>query len=125
MEKGVNAVSTVRLDGVAVSALCELLNDRAVLLEGGSRLCNGNRSIQTITSSLNNADSFRVCDSLLTDVVGFVDVSVETAVVKSDVDVENITVFEDILIGNAVADGLVNAGAYRLGEVAVIEWGGV
>lgn len=42
MEKGVNAVSTVRLDGVAVSALCELFNDRPVLLEGGSRLCNGN-----------------------------------------------------------------------------------
>lgn len=45
--------------------------------------------------------------------------------VKSDIDVEDIAVFEYILIGNAVADGLVNAGTYRLGEVAVVEWGGV
>lgn len=125
MEKGVDAVSTVRLDGVAVSALCELFNDGAVLLEGGSRLCNGHRSIKTITGSLNNTDSFRVCKSLLADVVGFVDVSVETTVVKSDIDVENIAILEDILIGNAMADGLINAGAYRLGEVAVVEWGGV
>ena len=41
--------------------------------------------------------------------------------VQSNVDVENITVLEDSLIGNAVADDLVDRGADRLGEVAVVE----
>ena len=45
----------------------------------------------------------------------------EAVVVKSDVDVENVTVLKYSLIWNTVADDLVNRCAYGLGEVAVVE----
>lgn len=45
----------------------------------------------------------------------------KAAVVKSDVNVEDVTILEDSLIGNAVADDLVDRCAYRFGEVAIVE----
>jgi len=42
-------------------------------------------------------------------------------VVKGYVDVENVAVFQDPLIGNAVANNLVDGRTYGFGEMAVVE----
>jgi hypothetical protein len=46
---------------------------------------------------------------------------VEAAVVEGYVDVDNIPIFQDVVVRNAVADDFVDGGTYRLWEVAVIE----
>lgn len=125
VEEGVDAVATVRLDGAAVSALGQLLDDGAVVLEGSAGLGNGNGRVQAVAGGLDNADGVGVCQGFLADIVRLVNVAVEASVVEGDVDVDNVAVLQDALIGNTVADALVHAGAHRLGEVAVVEWRGV
>ena len=44
----------------------------------------------------------------------------EAAVVERDVDVEDVAVDEGAVVGNAVADDFVGAGADGFGEVAVV-----
>jgi hypothetical protein len=46
----------------------------------------------------------------------------ESAVVECDIDIEDVTINEDILIRNTVADDFVYRSTYRFGEVAVIKW---
>lgn len=41
--------------------------------------------------------------------------------VECHVDIENVAVLKDSLVGNAVANDLVQGCAYRLGKVAVVE----
>lgn len=45
--------------------------------------------------------------------------------VDGDIDVEDVAVLEDTLVGNAVADDLVGRRAYGLGEVAVVQRRGI
>jgi hypothetical protein len=108
VEELVNAMATVGPDNTAVLALGVLLDDVAVLAEKCAWLDNLNGLVQAFTRSLGNAHCIRVGQSLVANVVCLVQVSMEAAVVQSNVDVEDITVLEDSLIGNAVADDLVD-----------------
>lgn len=125
MEQGVDAVTAIGLDGVAVPALGELLDDGAVVLESGAGLCNGDGRVETVAGGFDYADGFWVGQGFVADVVGLVDVAVEAVVVEGHVDVDNVAVDKGTLIGDTVADGLVDASADGLGEVVVVEWGGV
>ena len=108
VEELVDAMATVGPDNTAVLALGVLLDDVAVLAEKCAWLDNLNGLVQAFTRSLGNAHCIRVCQSLVANVVCLVQVSVEATVVQSNVDVEDITILEDSLIGNAVADDLVD-----------------
>ena len=44
------------------------------------------------------------------------------SVVESYVDVDDISVFQDVIVGDTVADDFVDGCADRLGKVAVVEW---
>ena len=44
----------------------------------------------------------------------------EATVVQGNVEVDNVAVFEDVLIGDSVADDLVDASADGLWKVAVV-----
>lgn len=108
MEQGVDSVTTVSLDGAASSVLGVLCDDRTIFSEKRVRLCDFDGLVQTFASGLDNADRVRVGQGLVADVVGLVDVAVETAVVKGNIDVDNVSVLEDTLIGNTVTDGFVD-----------------
>jgi len=121
VEALVDAVAAVGLDDAAVVALGELLDGVAVVAEERAGLDELDRFGETVAGGFDNAHSvgILVC---LADVVSFVQIAVEAAVVECDVDVENVAVSQRALVGNAVADDFVDRCADRLGEVAVVQW---
>ena len=125
VKQGVDAVTAVSLDRAATSVLCMLLNDGAILSEQSAGLCDLDGLVETLASSLNDTDRLGVSQSLVTNIVRLVDVSVEAVVVKGHINVDDIAIFQDTLIGDTVTDALVHRCAYRLGEMAVVERGGI
>lgn len=125
VEQLVDTVPAVCPDDAAVLALCMLLNDVAVFAEQRARLDNLNSLVQALTRRLRHAHRVWVRQRLVSNVKGLVQICVETAVVDGDVDVEDVAVLEHSLVGNAVADDLVERRAYGLGEMAVVEGGWV
>jgi hypothetical protein len=121
VEQLVDTMSAVRLDNAAFFCLCVLLDDVSRIAEEHARLDQLDSLIQALSRSLYYTDRIGVRECLLADVVCLVEVAVEPAVVEGYVDVEDITVFEDALVGNAVADDFVGRGAYRFREVAVVQ----
>jgi hypothetical protein len=121
VEQLIDTMSAVRLDNAAFLGLCMLLNDVSRVAEEHAWLDQLDSLIQALSRSFDNADRIGVRKCLLANVVCLVEVAVEAAVVEGHVDVEDIAVFEDALVGNTVADDFVGRGAYRLGEVAVVQ----
>lgn len=121
VEQLVDAVSAVCLDDGAFLRLCVLLDYVSVLAEERAGLDHLDGLVQALSRSFHYADSIWIRQGLVANVVCLVEVAVEAAVVQGDVDVEDVAVLEDALIGNAVADDLVRRGADRLGEFAVVE----
>lgn len=121
VEQLVDAVTTVALDHTAVAALCMLFDHISRVPEKHTRLHQVDGHVQTLSRSLDNANGVGVRPGLISDIVGFVQVTMVTVVVQCHVDVDNVTVLERSLVGNAVADGLVDRGADGLGEMHVIQ----
>jgi hypothetical protein len=122
VEKLVDTVSAVGPDYAAVLALCMFLNDITVFAEQRAWLGNFNSLVQTFTCRLGYPYRVWVRQCLVSNIVGFVQVCVETAVIDGNVDVEDVSVFQYSLVGNAVANDLVKRRAYGLWKVAVVEW---
>jgi hypothetical protein len=112
MEQLVDTVATVRPDDTAVLALCVLLNDIAILAEESAWLDKLDSLVQALSRSFRHTNGIRVCQRLVTDVVCLVQIAVEATVVESYVDVEDIAVLEDSLIGDAVANDFVDRCTY-------------
>lgn len=91
----------------------------AVLRAG---LDHGNRLLQALASGIDKLLAFFVD---LTDQVGLIQIAVETTIVAGHVQVDNITLLEHTLVGNAVANDLVDGSAHGFGEVVIIEGGRV
>lgn len=108
MEKTVNAMTTISSDDTAVLCLCMCLYDISKVSEKYSRLNELDGLIQTFSGSLDNANTLRISLSFISNVVSLVDITVVTAVVQCDVNIEDISVDEFALIGNAVTDDLVD-----------------
>ena len=121
MEQLVDTVPTVCFNDGAFLGLRVLLNDVSVLAEKCPWFHHGNGLVQALSRCFYDTDGIGVCQRLLADVVCLIEVTVEAAVVEGHVDVEDVTVFEDALVGNAVANDFVGRGADRLGEAAIVE----
>lgn len=125
VEQLVDTVTAVALDYTAVPGLGVLLDHITRVAEQHARLHQLDGLVQALTRRLNHAHRIRVGLGLVTDIVGLVDVSVETVVVQRDINVDNVAVLEGSLVGDTVADNLVDGRADRLGEVVVVEGRGV
>lgn len=112
VEQLVDTVSAVCLDDAAVLSLCVLLDNVSIFAEKRAWLNQLDSLVQALSRCLDNADRIWVRECLVADVVCLVEVAVETAVVEGHVDVEDITILEDALVGNAVADDFVGRCAY-------------
>lgn len=120
VEELVDAVTAVSLDDTTVGSLRNLLDRVAVVSEQSTGLNELDRLLKAVSCGLDNTYAVGVLVGFA-NVVGLVQVTVEAAVVKRDVDVKDVAVLERALIGDTVANNFVGGCADRFGEVAVVE----
>lgn len=125
VEELVDSVATIRLYNGAVAGLGVLLNRVSRVAEKHTRLDQVDGLVQTFTCGFHHAHSIGVRERLVSNIVGLVDITVESLVVQSDINVDNIAILQGSLVGDTVADGLVDGGADGLGEVHVVQGRGV
>lgn len=125
VEQLVDAVAAVRADDTAVPLLGDLLDDVAKVADQGAGLDRSDGGVQTVASSLHHPDGVGIGLCPLANVVRLIEIAVVALVVQRNVNVQDIAVEQNALVGNAVADDLVERGAYRLGEVVVVQGRGV
>lgn len=125
MEQAIDAVADVGLDDVALLRLGVLVDRGAKVAEEDTRLHHRDGVVQAGARRFDDTHGVGVVTSFLADVVCLVEVAVVTVVVEGDVDVEDVAVDEDALIGDTVADDFVDGGAYGFREVAVVQRRGV
>lgn len=123
MEQAVDTMTTICPDDTAFLRFGVLFYYVPIISEKCSGLDKLDSFVQTLSSSFNYTHRIRVCLGLISNVVCLIKISVETTMVKCNIDVENITINEDSFIWNAVTDDFVRGRAYGFGEVAVVEWG--
>ncbi len=121
VEQLVDAVAAVRADDAAVLFLGDLFDNVAKLADQDTRLDRLDRLVQALARGLDNADIVRIGLGTVADVVRLVEIGMVPLVVECDVNVENISVQQDALVGDAVADDFVDRRATRLGEVVIVE----
>lgn len=125
VEQLVDTVTAVALDDAAVAALGMFLNHISGISEKHAGLHQLDGFVQTLSRSFDDANGLRVRAGLVSNIVGFVKIAVVAVVVQSHVDVDNVTILERSLVGDAVADGLVDRGADGLGEIHVVQGRGI
>lgn len=108
VEDTVDAVANISTDNAAVLALGMGLDRVAKVAEESAGLDHRNRLVQTLARSLNDPDSIRIGLGAVAYVIGLVEIAVEAFVVESDIKVDNIAIKKNALIGNAVANNLVD-----------------
>jgi hypothetical protein len=107
VEELVNAVAAVSFHDAAVVALRELLDRVAVVAEQRAGFHQFDGFFQAVACGFDDAHAVGVLGGAA-DVVGFVQVAVEAAVVEGYVDVEDVAVLQGALVGDAVADDFVD-----------------
>lgn len=107
VEELIDAVATIRLDHAAVPALSMLLDHRPWISEEHARLHKGDGLIQTLASSFRHPNRVGFGSSSITDVVGFVEISMKALVIQGDVDIDDIAIEQDALVRDAMTDDLV------------------
>lgn len=120
VEYRVDAVADICSDDAAVLGLGVGLNGIAKVAEQGARLHQLDGLVEALASRLDHTNSIRVRLGSVADVVCLVEIAVVALVVERDVEVDDVAVEEYALVGNAVADDLVQRGTDRLGEVVVV-----
>lgn len=107
VEQLVDAMSTVCPNDTAVLALRMLLDNVAIVAKQSARLDHFDGLSQAFSGGLCDAHSIGVGQCLVTNVVCLVEIAVEAAVEEGYVNVEDVAVFEDSLVRDAVADDFV------------------
>lgn len=125
VEELIDAMTAVGLDDAAVAGLGMFFNDIAGIAEQHAGLDQLNRLFQTLAGGFHHSHCFGVCASLLSNIVSLVKVTVEALVVKCHIDVDDVSVLQWSLIGDTVADGLVDRCADRLWEVHIVQRRGI
>lgn len=108
MEELIDTVTAVCPDDTAIPTLGMLLNNVPVLAEQSTRLDDVNGLGQALSRCLCHANSIWVGQSLISNVIRLVQVTVKAAVVESDINIQDIAILEYALVGNAVTNNLVD-----------------
>jgi hypothetical protein len=120
VEDAVDAVTDVGPDHAAIPALGVLLDDVAELAEQRARLHLLDGFLQTLSRSFHHPNRVGVSLGLVADIIRLVQVAVIPVMVQGNIQVDDITVEEDALVRDTVADDLVDRRADGLGEVVVV-----
>jgi hypothetical protein len=121
VEDAVDTMATVRPDHAAVLLLGMLLNHIAKIAYQRARLHHLDSFIQTLARRLYDADSVRIRFGTIANVIGLVEVAVETLMVQGNIQIDDIAIQQNALVRNSVANDLVRRSAYRLREVVVVQ----
>ena len=107
MKELVDAVTTIGLDDTTITTFGMLLNHIPRVSEEHARFDNLDRLLETFSSCFNYAD--RICVRLrsLTHVVRLIQITVETFVVECDVEVKDVAIKKNSLIGYTMADHFI------------------
>lgn len=108
VEQLADSVAAVGSDDTAVLLLGVLLDDVSKLPDQGTGLHSLDGLFQALSCRLDDTDGVRVRLGPVTNVVCLVQIGVVAFVVEGNVDVENIAVEENTLIGDTVADDFVD-----------------
>lgn len=122
MEQLIDTVTAVGADNRAVPLFGELLDDVAGIAEEHAGLDEFDGGVEAVAGSFDNADGG---GGGRTDVVSFVEIAVEAAVVDGDVNVDNVAILEGSAVRDSVANDFVHACADGFRKVVVVERGGV
>jgi hypothetical protein len=113
-------MATVCPDDAAVLRLGMLFDDVAELSNQHTGFYGLDSLVQALSCRLNHAHAVGVRLGSVADVVRLVEIGMIALVVQGDINIEDISVEQDSLVGYAVADDLVDRCAARLGKVVVI-----
>lgn len=103
-----DAVAAVRSNYAAVFLLCNLLDNVSKLSDQDARLDGLDGLVERLTCCLHHSYAVGIGLGPVANVVCLVEIGVVSTMVQADVDVEDIAVEENALIGNAVADDFVD-----------------
>lgn len=98
----------VCLDDIALLRLGVLIDRSAKVTEEDAWLDHRDGVVQAGARCLDDTHGVGVVTGFLADIVCLVEIAVITVVIESDIDVENVTVDEGALVGDAVADNFVD-----------------
>lgn len=125
MEKSVDTMTAVSLDRAATLRFGVLLDDVTVVAVCSSWFGDLNSLIETLSSGLYYTDGIRVGECLIPDIIGLINIAMKAFVIERYINVDDVAVFQNVLIWNTVTDDLVDRCANRFGEIAVVEWRGI
>ena len=125
VELGVNAVPAPGGHDAAATGPRMLLNDAAEVAERRAGLDELYRLVEALPRRFDHLYRVRICPCAVTHVVRLVKIRVVAAVVDGDVEVDDVTVQEDALVGYPMADDLVRGRAQGLWEVVVVQGRGI
>ncbi len=120
VEDCVDAVAHVRSDDATAFGLGVFLDRVAKLAEQGARLHQLYGLREALPRSFCHTDRVRVSLGLVTDIVCLGEGAVVALVIERYVEIDDVTVEEDALVGDSMADNFVDRCADRLGEVVVV-----
>lgn len=98
-----------------------LLDSRAKVPDQRAWFDERDGEIQCLPRRLHEANRVCVLQGARSDIVRLVEVGVVALVVDGNVQVDDVAVKKDTLIGNAVTYNLIRRRAERLGEVVVVQ----
>lgn len=121
VEQSVDAVAAICPNDTAVLLLCHLLDDVTELADENTWLHSLDSLVKALARCLYDAHILGVSLGLVADVVRLVEVGMVSFVVEGNVDVEDVTVKQEALIGDTVADDLVGRSTAGLWKVVVVQ----
>lgn len=121
MEMCVDAVATPGCNDFATSGLGMLLDDGSKVSYRRAGLHNRNGLVQAFSRRFNYPDRIWVRLGSIADIVGFVEVSMISLVIDRYVEIEDVTIEEESLVGYPVADHFVWRGTQRFREVIIVQ----
>ena len=120
VEELIDAVTDISLHHAAVATFGVLFNNSTGIAEEHAWLDQSYGLVETLPRGLHHSYGFRVGPSLVADVVGLIEVTMEAPMIYSDVDIDDVAVNQDALIGNSMTDGFVDRGTAGFWKPAIV-----
>lgn len=105
-------MTAIALDNTAIASFGVLFNHVSGVSEQHPWLDQLNGLVKAFSRRFDNSDSVWVGLCLVAHIVRLIQVSVEAAVVQSNVNIHDVAIFQRSLIRNTMANGLVNRSAH-------------
>ena len=121
MEELIDTVTDISLHYAAVATFGMLFNNSTRITEEHAWLDQSYSLVETFPRRLHHSYGFRVGPSLVADVIGLIKVTMEATMIYSDVDIDDVAVNKDALIGNTMTDGFVDRGAAGFWKPAIVK----